>query len=132
RADFALGAELATPLDEDAVLLADDAGAIAAFTLSERLRPGARDAVRALEAQGLTVSIASGDSVEKVRAAAGSLGIREWHARQLPADKLARLAVLREHDERVIAVGDGVNDAPVLGGADAAVALGEGAELAQA
>src|SRR5690606_22889333 len=50
----------------------------------------------------------------------------------LPADKLARLAALRERGARVIAVGDGANDAPVRGGADAAVALAEGAELAQA
>ncbi len=132
RADFALGGHAASPADEDAVLLADDAGVIAAFTLSERLRPGARAAVDALEAQGLGVSIASGDSAEKVHAVATSLGVAERHARQLPADKLARLAALRARGARVIAVGDGVNDAPVLGGADVAVALAEGAELAQA
>jgi len=132
RADYALGAKLATPSDEDAVLLADDAGAIAAFRLSERLRPDACDALDALRAQGLSVSIASGDSAEKVRAVAAALRVGDWHARQLPADKLARLAALRERGERVIAVGDGVNDAPVLGGADVAVALAEGAELAQA
>jgi len=132
RADFALGGKLAEPLDEDAVLLADDAGVIAAFSLSERLRPDARDAIDALERQGLTVSIASGDSVDKVRTVATKLGVRDWHARQMPADKLARLAALRERGERVVAVGDGVNDAPVLGGADVAVALAEGAELAQA
>src|SRR5690606_22103897 len=132
RADYALGGKLATPLDEDAVLLADDAGAIAAFRLSERLRPDARDAVDALRRQSVSVSIASGDSADKVRAVASQLDIRDWHARQMPADKLARLAALRERGERVVAVGDGVNDAPVLGGADGAVALAEGAELAQA
>src|SRR5690606_34569174 len=131
RADYALGGKLATPLD-DAVLLADDAGAIAAFRLSGRVRPDARDAVDALERHGLAVSIASGDSAEKVREIAAKLGIRDWHARQLPADKLARLGALRDRGARVVAVGDGVNDAPVLGGADVAVALAEGAELAQA
>jgi P-type Cu2+ transporter len=114
------------------VLLADDAGAIAAFTLSERLRPDAPRAVRALTRQGLEISIASGDAAAKVRAIAGDLGVTRWYARQMPADKLARLAVLRERGEKVIAVGDGVNDAPVLAGADVAVALAEGAELAQA
>src|SRR5690606_16384435 len=115
-----------------AVLLADDDGAIAAFHLGERLRPDARDAIEALQGQGLEVSIASGDSAGKVAALAARLGIREWRARQLPADKLARLSALREQGARVIAVGDGVNDAPILGGADIAVALAEGAELAQA
>lgn len=132
RADYALRGMAAIPLDEDAVLLADDAGAIAAFHLSERLRPDARSAVHALEAQGLEVSIASGDAPEKVHAAARRLGVDDWHARQLPNDKLARLAALRSGGARVVAVGDGVNDAPVLGGADVAVAIAEGAELAQA
>ncbi|MFO7286218.1 MAG: cation-translocating P-type ATPase [Gammaproteobacteria bacterium] len=132
RADFALEGNAATSMDEDAVLLADDTGPIAAFHLSERLRPDARIAVRALERQGVHVTIASGDSAQKVRAVAERLGIDDWHARQAPSDKLARLAALREQGARVIAVGDGVNDAPVLGGADVAVAIAEGAELAQA
>ncbi|HEX7062353.1 MAG TPA: cation-translocating P-type ATPase [Woeseiaceae bacterium] len=132
RADFALGLDGPAADDEDAVLLADDDGVIAAFHLSERLRPDAAAAVDALRGQGVEVSIASGDSAGKVRAVAARLGIREWRARQLPADKLARLTVLREQGARVIAVGDGVNDAPVLGGADIAVALAEGAELTQA
>ncbi len=132
RADFALRRGGAAADDEGAVLLADDDGAIAAFHLGERLRPDARDAIEALQGQGLEVSIASGDSAGKVAALAARLGIREWRARQLPADKLARLSALREQGARVIAVGDGVNDAPILGGADIAVALAEGAELAQA
>ncbi|HEY8521065.1 MAG TPA: cation-translocating P-type ATPase [Gammaproteobacteria bacterium] len=132
RADFALDGRHAAPADEAAVVLADEAGPLAAFTLTERLRPKARDAVRALEAQGLAVSIVSGDAPAKVKRVAAELHIEDWHARQLPADKLARLAALRERGARVVAVGDGANDAPVLGGADAAVALGEGAELAQA
>ncbi|MFZ1797362.1 MAG: HAD-IC family P-type ATPase, partial [Dokdonella sp.] len=63
---------------------------------------------------------------------AGRLGIEQWRARQLPADKLAWLAELRAHGARVIAVGDGINDAPVLAGADVSIALVGGAELAQA
>ncbi len=132
RPDFAGGGAPALPEDEDAVLLADDEGVIAAFYLRERLRPQARRAVDALKAQGLELSIVSGDATGKVEAAAARLGILDWHARQLPTDKLARLAALRGQGARVIAVGDGVNDAPVLGGADVAVALAEGAELAQA
>src|SRR5690606_30505269 len=53
RADYALGERCATTLHDDAVLLADNAGAIAAFGLRERLRPDARDAVHTLKAQGL-------------------------------------------------------------------------------
>ena len=76
--------------------------------------------------------IASGDAAPKVAAVAAQLGVHEWRARQLPADKLAWLAALRAGGARVIAVGDGVNDAPVLAGADVAMALAAGAELTQA
>ncbi len=132
RPDFALDGGPVAPGDENAVLLAEDSRVLAAFYLGERLRPDARQAVEALRQQGLELSIASGDAPGKVAAAAARLGIHDWHARMLPADKLARLAALRKQGARVIVVGDGVNDAPVLGGADVAVALAEGAELAQA
>ena len=65
-------------------------------------------------------------------AVATRLGIARWAARQRPQDKLARLEALRAQGARVIAVGDGLNDAPVLAGADVSVALASGAELAQA
>src|SRR5690606_5952593 len=132
RADFAVGERAAQEYDEEAVLPADETGAIAAFTPTERLRTGARDAIDPRGRQGRRLPSSSGDAAAKVRAVAARLGVTDWRARQLPADKLAALTELREAGARVIAVGDGVNDAPVLGGADVAVALAEGAELAQA
>ena len=132
RPDFACAGHVADAGYEDAVLLADDTGPIAAFHLSERLRPGALAAIEALRSQGLAVSICSGDAPTKVAAIAARLGIDEWRARQLPADKLAWLSQLRAAGARVIAVGDGINDAPVLAGADVSIALIGGAELAQA
>jgi Cu2+-exporting ATPase len=131
RPDFALSGNTRA-IDDDCVVLADDAGPIAAFRLDERLRPNAHATVDALKAQGLTVLIVSGDAAAKVARVAAQLGVSEWHARQLPADKLDRLAALRALGARVVVVGDGVNDAPVLAGADVAVALSTAAELAQA
>jgi Cu2+-exporting ATPase len=131
RADFAADSAFSSAFDE-AVVLADEDGPIAAFRFGERLRADARATVDALHADGLAVEIVSGDAAPKVAAAAARLGIDAWHARQRPADKLARLAALRAQGARVIAVGDGINDAPVLAGADVAVALAAGAELAQA
>ncbi len=130
RADFASAGQ-ATPFD-DRVMLADDSGPIAAFGIEERLRSGARASIDALRAQGLTVLMASGDAPAKVASVAAQLDITDCRARQLPADKLSLLTELRASGARVIAVGDGVNDAPVLAGADVAVAVSGAAELAQA
>jgi Cu2+-exporting ATPase len=132
RADFALPAGQAlNSKHADAVVLADDNGAIAAFKLNERLRPSSAVAIDALKKQGLTIHITSGDAATKVADVAARLGVVGL-ARQLPEDKLAFLTQLRANGARVIAVGDGVNDAPVLAGADVAVALASGADLTQA
>ncbi len=132
RADFALASGNIPPALADAVVLARDGTPIAAFRLAERLRDDAPATVSALVAAGLTPEIASGDGPGKVAAVATRLGIARWAARQRPQDKLARLEALRAQGARVIAVGDGLNDAPVLAGADVSVALASGAELAQA
>ncbi len=132
RADYALARERPPADLDDVVVLADDDGAIAAFHVDERLRPGVRAAVDALVRDGLGVAITSGDANAKVASAAASLGIMTWAARQSPADKLAWLASLRTAGARVAVVGDGVNDAPVLAGADVAVAVGSAADAAQA
>lgn len=81
---------------DDAVILADDDGPVAAFHVDERLHPSARAAVVALARDGLAVASASGDAKAKVASVAGMLGVKTWVARQAPADKLAWLASLRD------------------------------------
>lgn len=129
--EFALGSA-PTDAADDAVILADENGAIATFHFSERLRNGAREAVVALSATGMEIEIVSGDASAKVSAIAARLGLTRWRARQSPSDKLERLRQLRADGARVVAIGDGINDAPVLAGADVAIALASGTELAQA
>jgi len=132
RADYAVSrGELSAGLD-DAVVLADDDGAIAAFHVDERIRPDARTAVDALASAGIHVALASGDARSKVMSAAASLGIADWAARQSPADKLAWVTSLRATGARVAVIADGVNDAPMLAGADVSVAVGSAADVAQA
>jgi Cu2+-exporting ATPase len=135
RVAFALNSAMFTQsvaeIPEDAVLLADADGPIAAFILNERLREDAADTIAALRAQGVHISILSGDAPSKVVAVAQRLGVSDWHGALRPADKLAHLHGLRENGARVLAVGDGINDAPVLAGADVAVSLASAAELTQ-
>ncbi len=134
RADFALAPSGHTvPANTmGALLLADAQGAIAAFHLDEQPRADARRMLDALRADGIMPTIASGDDARRVAALAGRLGIGDWHARQLPADKLERLQAARRDGHVTLAVGDGSNDAPLLAGADVSAALASGTELAQA
>ena len=126
RAAFATGAAV----DDDALWLGDGATASARFVVDEGLRVDASATVEALRAQGLALHIASGDADAKVAPLAPARGIADARARQSPEDKLARVHAL-QRDGRVVAmVGDGINDAPVLAGADVSFAIGDGAALA--
>ena len=116
---------------DDAVVLADEAGVIAVLHVRERLREGARDAVDRLRAAGIEVALVSGDAPSKVAATAAALGITTWRAGTDPAGKLVWLRERRTGGARVVAVGDGINDAPVLAGADVGVAMASGAAIAQ-
>ena len=134
RADFALAAsgQTVTAAVADALVLADAQGAIAAFHLDEQPRADARRMLDALRLDGITPTIASGDTATRVAALAGRLGIADWHARQSPDDKLERLLAVRRDGHVTLAVGDGSNDAPLLAAADVSAALSSGTELAQA
>ncbi len=125
-APFATGAA-----DDGAVWLASDHGARARFTFAERERPDAAQAVARLREQGLALHLASGDAAAPVARFAEAVGIIDAHARQSPEDKLARVRALQADGRSVAMVGDGLNDAPVLAGADVSLAIGDGAALAQ-
>ena len=125
RADFAGGG-----VDDGALWLGDGTGAGARFTLQERVRPDAAETLAALRAQGLQVHLASGDGQAAVDRMAATLPLDGIHARQSPEDKLERVRALQAQGRIVAMVGDGLNDAPVLAGADVSIAMAGGASLA--
>ncbi len=86
----------------------------------------------ALDARGYALLLVSGDAAGAVSRAARALGVTEWHAAQRPEDKLALLRARQKSGAVVAAVGDGINDAPLLAQADVSVALVAGSQLAQA
>ncbi|WP_237054713.1 heavy metal translocating P-type ATPase [Microbulbifer sediminum] len=130
RADFA-GRDEPLPAQEGQwLLLGDDDGAIAWIAIGDRLRGSAVPAVEALAGQGLAVELLSGDQSAEVARMAQAAGIDEYRAGAAPEDKLARVHELQRSGERVLMVGDGLNDVPVLSGADASVALMSAADLA--
>jgi len=114
------------------VALAEDGELIAWFALADTPRADAPVALAALQKQGLRLHLVSGDAAGAVQAVAQQLGIAEWHAGALPEDKLAYVNALQQQGRIVAMVGDGINDAPVLAGAQVSIAMGEGADVAQA
>jgi Cu2+-exporting ATPase len=125
RADFA-----AARADDGALWLGDGTRAQARFVIQERPRPDAAESLAALRAQGLHLHLASGDGEAAVRRLATPLALDALHARQSPQDKLALVRRLQAQGRIVAMVGDGLNDAPVLAGADVSIAMGQGAPLA--
>jgi len=115
---------------DDAVWLGDESGWVARFHFRDSLRKDAAESVRELQAAGLDTIVLSGDAVAAVESVAGRLKIETYHARQTPAMKLQQLQKLHEAGRRVLMVGDGVNDAPVLAAADVSMTVKGGAELA--
>jgi Cu2+-exporting ATPase len=128
----ATGRDRGAPETTDTVIaLASTEGPIAHFDVGDALRPGVVATLDTLRAEGIRLEIVSGDGVGPVAAAARATGIDTWHAGLDPAGKLARLETLRAGGHRVAMLGDGVNDAPVLAGADVSLAMGSGTTLAQ-
>ncbi|MFO1060346.1 MAG: heavy metal translocating P-type ATPase [Dongiaceae bacterium] len=100
------------------------------FAFRDGPRPDAAPVIAAL-ARRYRVELLSGDREATVAAAAESLGIAEWRAGCSPADKTARLAALAATGERVLMVGDGINDAPALAAAAVSMAPAGAADIAQ-
>lgn len=106
-------------------------GTFAGYMLiSDTIKPDAKEAIASLKKLGLHTVMLTGDSEDSAQAVGKDAGIDEIYAKLLPEDKLNALKKVREAHGTVMFVGDGINDAPVLAGADVGAAMGSGADAA--
>jgi Cu2+-exporting ATPase len=121
RASWVGAGDKAAGVTETTAWLSIGDAAPRGFSFTDRLRPGASDAVRQLMRNGIRVLLISGDSTPVVAALAHRLGIQEWQAEALPADKSARITELQADGCNVLMVGDGLNDTAALTAADVSI-----------
>ena len=112
------------------VLVADNGLYMGQLLINDTLKEDAKEAIASLKKQGLVTAMLTGDAQKEAQAVAKAAGIDEVRAQLLPQDKLSELNMLRNKYGPVMFVGDGINDAPVLAGADAGAAMGSGADAA--
>ena len=123
-------AEAAAGEASTVVYIAVDGVLAGTLTVSDDLRPGAREAVEALHRQGLRTILLTGDDAPAARVVAAALGIDDVRANVLPAAKAAVISRLRDEGCRVAMVGDGINDAAALATADLGLAVVTGTDIA--
>jgi Cu2+-exporting ATPase len=124
-----------------AILQTDPEASVIAFAcgteryvlaVRQRLRSDAIEAIARLKQDGFSIEILSGDRAPAVCHAAEMLGIECWHAGMTPPDKTGRIRALQAQGHTVLMVGDGLNDAPSLAAADAALSVGTATPCAHA
>ncbi|MBT8103335.1 MAG: cadmium-translocating P-type ATPase [Gammaproteobacteria bacterium] len=113
------------------VFLGVDGAVVAWFDIEDELKPEVAETLDSLRRLGLRTALVSGDNRRAVADLAMRLDISDYHARCTPQRKLEIIEAAQRNGERVVMVGDGINDAPVLAGADTSVAPAQGALLAQ-
>ena len=112
------------------VLLALDGKYAGSILIADTLKDDAKSAIAKLKNYGVTTAMLTGDSADSAKAIADTVGIDKVFAKLLPQDKVDKLQGIRQELGAVMFVGDGINDAPVLAGADVGAAMGSGADAA--
>ncbi|MBW2498049.1 MAG: heavy metal translocating P-type ATPase [Deltaproteobacteria bacterium] len=120
---------MADELSHSWVLLADEGGAIAWLAFEDPIREGANQALAELRSLGLALEMLSGDPSPASMELAARLDLEVGQRAATPQQKVERIRTLQARGDRVIVVGDGVNDGPVLAASEISIAMGSGSDL---
>ena len=112
------------------VIVAVDGKYAGRIVISDTIKEEAKSAIGKIKKQNIVTAMLTGDTEKTAEAVAKTTGIDELHAKLMPEDKLNELKNIRNKHGEVMFVGDGINDAPVLAGADVGAAMGSGADAA--
>ena len=123
----ASGAESAA---DTVIWFADEHEALAVIAITDKVRPGAKAAVAALQSGGVDVWMLTGDNERTASAVASVTGIRHFRSGILPQDKAMFVRSLQEAGHKVAMAGDGINDSAALAQADLSIAMGSGSDIA--
>ncbi len=135
--EFSQNPTLASALDravargDSASVLRVGGSAVAVLAFRDEIADGVADGLADLARDGIPVVMVTGDLPGTAQRTAGRLGIREVHAGVVPSEKLEILRRARADGKVVAYVGDGINDAPALAGADLGIAIGTGTAVAR-
>ena len=114
------------------IFLASKKLCFAIFNLSDSIRPEANRLIEKLHQENKKTHLMSGDRIDSTKYISEQLGIKHYLGNLKPEDKLNNVNTLQKQGAIVTMIGDGVNDAPVLAGADLSIAMGKGTQLAAA
>ena len=112
------------------LLVAHEGKHVGLVAVADSLKPDSASAIAALHRMGVKLVMVTGDNESAARHVANQVGVDTVHAGVLPAGKLAIIRQLQANGEKVVMVGDGINDAPALKQASVGVAIGAGADIA--
>jgi Cu+-exporting ATPase len=117
-------------LGQTVVFLSLDSRPLGLLGISDPIKTDSRQAIEKLQKNGIKVVMLTGDNRATAKSVADAVGVDDFIAEVLPQDKAHQITMLQEKGEKVAMVGDGINDAPALAGADVGFAIGTGTDVA--
>ncbi|OJW77710.1 MULTISPECIES: heavy metal translocating P-type ATPase [unclassified Spirosoma] len=112
------------------VYLADQTRILAILAIADPVKQTSREAIHSLRKRGIAVYMMTGDNKQTAQAVAKSVGVNDYKAEALPADKAAFVKELQAQGKVVAMIGDGINDSQALAQADVSIAMGRGSDIA--